>query len=155
MTGVSRNIVNGDRLMKLRSCQKRPAVSSGYWSVRSNQIKFIRNLEEKFNIQEKEDWYKITARNIKSAGGGTLLFRYYANSPTKMIKNLVSNHEWDTTRFKSVPKHYWNNEANQIEFMNVLKERLNVKEWEDWYKITSKDLIDAGTFGCIFQLISV
>jgi hypothetical protein len=46
--------------------------------------------------------------------------------------------------FNKAPNGYWNNKDNQIEFMNELGIKLELKQLDDWYNISNMDIICYG-----------
>jgi hypothetical protein len=51
----------------------------GYWSDKDNQRKFFDQLAIKWNIQNKDDWNKVTGEMVQKEGG-YFLSKYYKSS---------------------------------------------------------------------------
>ena len=49
---------------------------------------------------------------------------------------IYPNHPWDIQKFDKMPKRYWDGNQNIMKFLEQLKHKLNIKDTEDWYKIT-------------------
>ena len=47
------------------------------------------------------------------------------------------SYEWLPWKFRTVPFNYWNNKENHLLYMNWLSKQLNIKNMEDWYKVTA------------------
>ena len=62
----------------------------------------------------------------------------YGNSHIKLITTVYSDYKWLPWQFSSVSKGYWNDKQNQIEFMNWLFNKLNMKDMDDWYNVSWK-----------------
>ena len=50
--------------------------------------------------------------------------------------SIFKDYPWLPWRF-NVPVGYWKNQGNQIQFMNYLGKKFNVKEMKDWYNVTT------------------
>jgi hypothetical protein len=42
----------------------------GYWNSFENRLKFVKDLEAKYNIKEPADWYNITVQTVFDNDGG-------------------------------------------------------------------------------------
>jgi hypothetical protein len=111
--------------------------------------KFVDRLGNKLGLKKMEDWYGITIKQIVRNGGAELLKRY-DNLPSKMLQLAYPQYSWKIWMFK-VPKGYWNDKENQREFLDWLGKHLGFQKMEDWYNITSKDVIDNGGIGLILK----
>ena len=69
-----------------------------------------------------------------------MLDNYYSGSLIKLLTSLYPQHPWQIWKFDSVPKGYWNENANQLQFMNWVKLELKINSWQDWYKISSNKI---------------
>ncbi len=65
----------------------------GYWDNMENQISFIRDLSIKLNIQDPQDWYKLTAKVLQEHGGYGLLRSKYNGSVTTLLSQLVPEYK--------------------------------------------------------------
>ncbi len=73
-------------------------------------------------------------------GGRGLLNNVYHGSLLHLLCAVYPEYEWLPWRFTQVPKAYWNDINNQKIFLEWAEKQLNIKEKEDWYKITRKVL---------------
>lgn len=64
------------------------------FSKKDEQRKFFAELAKKLNLSTKEDWYKLTYRDIVNNGGKSLV-RKYNNSPVKAIKSILNEQDWE------------------------------------------------------------
>jgi hypothetical protein len=46
-----------------------------------------------------------------------------------------------------VPRDYWNDLSNQRTFLDELAKKLNITAFEEWYRVSSKDVIENGGRG--------
>ena len=49
--------------------------------------------------------------------------------------NFYKDYNWFEWKFKSVDSGFWIKKENQKKFINYLAEQLNIRNWEDWYKV--------------------
>ena len=112
-------------------------VPKGFWRDTKNQRNFLEWLSSSLNHKSYEDWYDVT-QNIIEQNGGASLLRLYHDSPPLLITSVFPEHNWMMWRFKVVPKGYWQDEKNQRKFMEWLQNKLELKNWEDWYSVTRK-----------------
>ena len=82
---------------------------------------------------------------------GSNLLNYYDRSPSKLITQLLPEHPWEIWNFSSVPKRFWQEKANQINFMTSLANKLKLNDFTGWYRVTSKDIILHGGSGLLAQ----
>ena len=113
---------------------------SGYWDHEENILKFLNELKEKLNLNSIDDWNSITRKQIISLGGRSLLMKY------SMFELKTFACPDGKNEFNSPPKPpgYWDNEANVLQFLFQLKEKLNLKTPEDWNSITWKQILYFG-----------
>eukprot|EP01118_Nematostelium_gracile_P005550 TRINITY_DN1762_c0_g1_i3.p1 TRINITY_DN1762_c0_g1~~TRINITY_DN1762_c0_g1_i3.p1 ORF type:complete len:436 (-),score=89.52 TRINITY_DN1762_c0_g1_i3:23-1330(-) len=75
----------------------------GFWDDLNIQRRVMDDLTHKLNITTMQDWYHVTAAQIREKGGGRLLQKY-SNSPCKMVVSLLKQHKWDLSEFASQKK---------------------------------------------------
>jgi hypothetical protein len=106
-----------------------------FWQNKDNQRILFNRLAQKLNIRKPEDWYNVSARQIKKNGGWTVLSDYYSGSLLKgMIwsyncRNIVAlqgiypDQAWDPAKFHNLRWGFWkdtNNQRNLIEKLGEL-----------------------------------
>ena len=109
----------------------------GYWDNQKNIDHFLLTLKEKYNLKTPEDWNSITATQIQSNGGKTLLSKYSMFELKCMAcpegKSIFNN-----------PKHssgYWEKQENIDHFLSKIKEKYNLNSPEDWKRISKRQII--------------
>src|ERR1700722_3211815 len=112
-----------------------------------NEGNFLNELGKQLEFNKMNDWYNITACDIINGGGSGLLNKY-GNSPSKLIMSIYSNHEWKQSNFNK-QIGYWDNEENQLKFLNELGKQLEFNQMNDWYNITVKDINENGGSGLL------
>ena len=99
-----------------------------YWDNEENIVKFLNNLQEKYNLKNANDWNLISNKEIISNGGASLLRKYsifelkclaYPNGKLEFNKQIKS-------------PGFWDKKENVIQFLFELKEKLNLNSFEDW-----------------------
>lgn len=50
-----------------------------HWNSSENQRLFLEKIKKRFNIQEPTDWGKVSVRELKNAGGESILRRYQSS----------------------------------------------------------------------------
>ena len=124
----------------------------------ANRKKFLSELSKKMKLKKQEDWYRVTSRDITSAGmsiltllilimykgGSYLLIKFFKGSPSQMITKLMPHLSWDYSKFSQVPQSHWDSKENHTKFIEDLSKKLGIKEMEDWYQVTYKDIKSAG-----------
>ena len=102
----------------------------GYWNNRENIDHFLEKLKENLNLHTKEDWDKVTTKDIEKNRGNRLLEKYSLHE----LKSIgfpdgkFNDHSLDI------------NHQNIHQFLNELKEKLNLKSENDWDNITMKQI---------------
>lgn len=55
-------------------------------------------------------------------------------------------------KFESVPKDYWSKVKHQRQFMDDIGKKLGIKNYSDWYSISSQTIKEFGGTGNIIFL---
>jgi hypothetical protein len=53
-----------------------------------------------------------------------------------MVGEIFPEFPWQLWKFSRVPRNFWQDKNNQINFMNWLGTQLGIKNTEDWYNVT-------------------
>ena len=69
-----------------------PAPQSS-WKSKENQLKYMAWLGEQLGYKTKEDWYKITQKDIENNYGHGLL-KHYNGSPYQLLSSVYPEYEW-------------------------------------------------------------
>ena len=115
-----------------------PPKSPGFWNDNDNILQFLNELKEKLHFKTPEDWNLLTYKQFLAHGGGRLLSKFSLFElkclacPEGILYFDKPNH------FK--PPGYWNNEENINQFLNELKEKLNLKNPEDWNRLSKNQI---------------
>ena len=135
-----------------------------YFESIENQRKFMEYLFYKLKLENFEKWNKITQNKIIKNGGKSLIYFYYTNEREKMFTNIFPNYPWN---FEEISKrfsfNYFNEKENQFLFLEKLFKELNLKDLNDWLKISKiliiknggKNLLSIYHFNLIFLFTSL
>lgn len=73
---------------------------------------------------------------MRNHGNG--LLKKYNNSHVRLIISIYPTYNWLPWRFNVVSETIWNDKNNQLNYMEWLSEKLNIKSKEDWYNVSHK-----------------
>ena len=121
--------------------------ASGYWNNKENVQEFLQKLQTELKLNTINDWNSITQKQIIQNGGSRLLGKYsiydikcMGNPEGKSI--YKQSHEYKLYNF-------WQNQENLSNFLNLLKEKLNLKTFDDWNSLTTKQILNYGGNGLL------
>lgn len=117
----------------------RGRVPNGYWSTRTNRLKYLQWLGRRLGYRRIDDWYGLTRRKLIDNYGGGLLATYYKHSPLNALRDLRPRYNWKPWLMASTPQAYWRHRENRVAYMKWLGEQLGYKRDEDWYDLTQED----------------
>ena len=113
-----------------------------YWKETENQKEYLNWLATQLGIQKMEDWYDITLDQVKKNEGFGLIKATKATSVHDIMKSAFPDQKWLLFQFKDqVPRGYWEDLANKLEYFDWLAVQLGVKTKEDWYSVTKENFI--------------
>ena len=123
---------------------------SGYWNNKENIENFIHFIKEKYNLQNPDDWNKITTQLIQSNGGSTLLLQY------SLFELKCMACPEGKLFFHSIKSNtFWDDENNVCKFLDVVREKFNLKTIEDWNSITRKFILSVNGGGSLLHKYSM
>ena len=144
LTAKQIKFYGGRRLLDLYSLNELKSLGypKGEFLTKNDQLEvknMLNQLKEKFSLENEEDWDLLTSYKIKQINDGHKLLKYYSVFEIKCLGFP------DGKNFFKKPKKssgFWKNKENILNFINNLKEKLNLNHPEDWNKLTSKQIID-------------
>ena len=126
--------------------------SSGFWQDKENILHFLEKLKEKLNIKTNEDWNLVSRKQIIEHGGGSL-FVNFSLYDLKLLSLPDHKNENFLEKPKSfTPSSYWNDKENINEFLNELKEKLNLNSSNDWIRLSKHQIRQHGGNGLLKKL---
>ena len=120
----------------------------GYWEKQENIDQFLNELKEKLNLVTFEDWSSLRQEHIYEHGGGSL-FTKYSMYDLKCLGFPDGKHKFKTKKVK-----FWDKNENVFQFLNELKEKLNLNTFEDWNSLKRKTIHEHGG-GSLFRIYSL
>eukprot|EP01118_Nematostelium_gracile_P009458 TRINITY_DN3194_c0_g2_i1.p1 TRINITY_DN3194_c0_g2~~TRINITY_DN3194_c0_g2_i1.p1 ORF type:complete len:313 (+),score=53.49 TRINITY_DN3194_c0_g2_i1:151-1089(+) len=109
-------------------------VPKGMWDDIRFKRDFMDYLSKELHIEKMEDWYSVTAAQIREKGGAGLLRLRYEDSPSKMITSIFKEHQWNLSEFGK-RRGIWDHQQSHKDFLDHLAQKLKVTKMEDWYNI--------------------
>ena len=70
--------------------------------------------------------------------GGIGLLHHYNHSLVTLLSQVYPETNWIPWKFDKCPQNYWDDINNQRKFMEWAATQLNVKQIQDWYKISTR-----------------
>ena len=111
-----------------------------YFQSLKNQRKFMDELSIKFLLNSKDDWLKISRKQIK-INGGLILLNYYENNMQKLLSSVYPEHHWKFEQLLLInSKEYFKSIENQKNFMNDLFNKFKLNSLDEWIQIPKKQI---------------
>jgi conjugal transfer/entry exclusion protein len=118
---------------------------SSYWNDLNNQRQFLDWAAQQLNVNSPSDWYTVTLKasniltqvtnlikDLQEIGGKTLLRTKYNNSKSLLLSTVYSEYNW------SFEKSDLDNIQNQRQILDSIAQKLQIKEFSDWYQVSKK-----------------
>jgi hypothetical protein len=133
---------------------------NGYWNIPENRVRYLKLLESKLNIQKPEDWAHVKGVNLRNIFGSASYLNHFGGMQ-QMIQYYYPGIHSMTRREITRPKHFWNDAANIREFLDSVKDQLNIRSAQDWTRIGRRQISLLGghgaltKFGSIYSLLRI
>jgi hypothetical protein len=115
------------------------------WLEPANRKDFFDQLGKYLNYKNLEDFYEISIESIKTQGGAALIGHCYDNSVSQAIQDVYCSHSWLEWKFSQrLSSGFWDQQENRKRFLNNLGCELGLKQMNDWYHVTSKQISENG-----------
>ena len=124
--------------------------SRGYWEKEENIQNFLDKLKTELNLKTPEDWNSITTKNIKDLGGFELLKQYSIYGIKCM--GCIEGTSLYEKRKKYKKKGYWDKDENIQNFLNELKDKLNLNTTQDWQRLSKTQIQSHGGWGFLSKV---
>ena len=121
---------------------------NNFWKIEDNQNKFFTLLKNELNLNSEQDYFNISADQIKSYGGSGLI-HYFSNLNEfrqrlyDFVENSATeNKEKNKNKIikKRKTRNYWEDQENIKKFIEELKVKYSIKNEEDWYRVSLKQI---------------
>jgi hypothetical protein len=116
-------------------------ITNKFWGDIKNQRKFIKYIEKEEGISSPKDWYNYGGKTIIKYGGESLLSNQYKCCFTNLIIAVYPEYNFKIYMFIASPKKYWWHKTNIQSYLKDLFIHMNFTSIEDWYRITSNNII--------------
>ena len=117
---------------------------SGYWNNDENIRKFILEIQNEYNLKTYDDWKNLSWKQVNNIGGSRLFTKKSLFEVKCMACPELALEIEKISKLNPKPNKYWENEENILKFLKEFQNKFNLKTPEDWNKITSNDIIQAG-----------
>ncbi len=114
-------------------------VPRSFWSKRENRVRYMTWLAQRLGLQQPTDWYQVDKHAFEQNYGATIIQKM---SKKELVQELYPDFDFKPWLFRTVPKQFWSSQTNRKEYLDWLGEALGFQSVEDWYKLTSQDLIN-------------
>lgn len=130
-------------------------VPLNYWDDFGNHILYFNYLSNELNIKSLDDWYEVSLSDLRKQQkfkNISSVLKYYGDSLINALLEIYPSSpldpsfQWKIFKFKQVPKHYWNDSNNLLSFISYAAKELYIKNYEDWYNISSEQIRKMGGF---------
>lgn len=132
----------------------RKCVSRSYWDSEEKQMQFLEHVAGEFGIVREEDWRRVTRKALVAMGGAGLLSRHESvASALQCIGEraresgrggalaVCGTAEASIARWRpTVPRDHWQCADNVRAFLEGAATQLDVKEVEDWGRVSTQQL---------------
>jgi hypothetical protein len=128
----------------------------GTWAVLAHQKNFFDELASEIPLDPNilEHWKKVSVSRVLQKEGGKQILRHYSNSLIKALKAIYPRTVEQSLRSRTrKPNGYWNNIANQKDFLQSLADELGIdtSKPEQWSQIKKEDVLKRGGSGLIAE----
>lgn len=73
-------------------------VSKSFWEDRNNQIEYLEWLSQQLGVSSMDQWYQVSAEDIKSRAGAGLL-KHHGHKVADLLLYAFPSHKWEEWRF--------------------------------------------------------
>lgn len=117
----------------------------GTWDDDDNIRGFFDDTALKLGIRETDDWYKVSRDDVDKLGGRELINRY--GGLERALRHIYFEHNWISGRFSYVPRNSWSQQSSVMEFLDYLRDKLGIRNNNDWYRISAEQIMSHGGAG--------
>lgn len=107
------------------------------------------------NVKHAQDWRRVTSSDIRAHGGGGLLKRF-SGSLFAMLQDAypeLALSEEDCR--KKRPHGFWDVEVNQLAFLRMLREDLDISHPQEWLRVRKADVLQRKGAGLLAKYSSL
>jgi len=125
-------------------------LSKFYPNYEPEMRKLVGEIGKILNIKKFSDWEQISEEQFISRGGKYLI--YHFGSLKKLLLHFYPDHKWKFAERKRIShsaplqSSFWKDNTNVRNYMDNVAKKLHVQDFQDWYKISTKDLSSVGVY---------
>eukprot|EP01127_Copromyxa_protea_P022880 TRINITY_DN842_c0_g1_i1.p1 TRINITY_DN842_c0_g1~~TRINITY_DN842_c0_g1_i1.p1 ORF type:complete len:410 (+),score=60.80 TRINITY_DN842_c0_g1_i1:172-1230(+) len=122
-------------------------------------LKIRQEMEMALNIESPEDWYNFTRTQITKELPLPLRGYFQVLSRDRVLELLYPEENWVKGKFCFSSNDTWKNPEHVRDFLKTIEPRLGIREMDDWYRVSKKQILEAGAvrvlsaFGSIYSLL--
>lgn len=90
------------------------------------------------DIEQQEDWYRISDKDIRDRGGSCFL-DFFSDNVIQALKTAYSEFDW--MLWKS---QLFNSQSRSRSFFDWFAQQLGIELQEEWYRFTNSDVAERG-----------
>eukprot|EP01114_Cavostelium_apophysatum_P014359 TRINITY_DN3702_c0_g1_i1.p1 TRINITY_DN3702_c0_g1~~TRINITY_DN3702_c0_g1_i1.p1 ORF type:complete len:614 (+),score=148.50 TRINITY_DN3702_c0_g1_i1:97-1938(+) len=115
----------------------------------ASAARIAKKIEDSLQLKSLEDWYHVRSTKIKPFlfNGGTSVLADFDNSLPNLLKAVYPEHDWKPWKFDILPANFWKDKQIQKDFLNDLGQNLQIRRWEEWYRVNCNDIRNHGGQG--------
>ena len=115
------------------------------WIDKVHIQNYLEDFSKKFGLKTPSDWNSVTAEKIKSNGGRGLLYHYSMYEIKCMGCPEGKSLFFQTKK----PNQFWEDSLNVQNFLSEINKKLNLKNKEDWERVSLHQISSHGGSGLI------
>jgi len=97
-----------------------------------------------------DPWYKVSVKELSTLGAH-LVLQHFNHSKFKMLTTLYPEIDWVPWKFENPPRNVGGDMKILKLAIGHTQEQLGVKAFDDWYRVSARQLKKIGTFRVIIQ----
>jgi len=123
------------------------------WKSPQKQRSFLDTIAKfkQFDPLDAKQWYSITPKDIKRAGGRSILYHHRYSLVTVLTK-VYPELALDAEKFNFIPNQAWKTSEQRREFFDKFAQskKFNPLDAAKWYSVTSIEIKNAGGSGILY-----
>jgi len=109
-----------------------------FWADKRNVRQQLEQFGEKFRLMLRDDWYKMKTTQLNENGCRAIVKRH-DESLCKVLTTNFPEHKFQGHKFLKSPHGYWDDKMVQIERLQLIEEKFELKTLDDWKNVSFAD----------------
>jgi hypothetical protein len=80
----------------------------------------------------------LISQDFATFSGESVLRHKYNGSPALLLSTVYPEYEWLVWKFSKCSNKFWEDDKNKRQFLDWVGKQLGIKEFSDWYKVSTK-----------------